>query len=313
VTSCASLRSTVACRRQTYPASFLTHFTRTMSSQAFLADHALRAFTWSFCYKPCGNAGGLARHQNSSGHGTRPSLSNHARDREWNGPSITVTYHERFRGVFKSITFCICPILTSPKASPVDKHGHVLPAGAPPAKDSSPSPINGEPGDTSSEPWGDFGSRIAFDFAEHHFVKLQSSAPGIARGLNIWAAQALRANEQAQWSSPEELYHTIDTIKLGDIVWATDNFSYTGKRPNGAAPKWMDTTYELCCCDIRAVIHKQLAAPEFKDKVEYRPYMQFNRHRRRIYSNVMSGNRAWMCAVRIVLYMRMQVLNYILD
>jgi hypothetical protein len=83
-----------------------THFTRAMSAQAFLADHALRAFTCSFCYKPCGNAGGLARHQASSGHGTRPSLSGHARDNEWSGPSITVTYHERFRGTFKFILFC---------------------------------------------------------------------------------------------------------------------------------------------------------------------------------------------------------------
>jgi hypothetical protein len=165
---------------------------------------------------------------------------------------------------------------------------------------------NGEPGDTTSGPWGDFGSRIAFDFAEHHFVELQSSAPGIARGLNIWAAQALRANEQARWSTPEELYHTIDTIKLGDIVWTTDDFSYTGERPNGAAPKWMDATYELCRRDIRAVIHEQLTAPEFKDKVEYRPYMQFNRHGRRIYSNVMSGNRAWMRAVCSLIHDRNQ-------
>jgi hypothetical protein len=187
-------------------------------------------------------------------------------------------------------------------ASPVDETREILPPHAPPAGTPSSSSLNdGEPGGASSHPWGDFGSRITFDFAEHHFVELQSSAKGIARGLDLWAAQALRAKEEARWASPEAMYDTIDAIQLGDVAWSTDHFYYTGPRPDGASPQWMDTTYELCRRDVRKVIHQQLASPEFKDQSEYRPYMQFNGRGRRVYSNVMSGSRAWMRAVSSLL------------
>jgi hypothetical protein len=182
-------------------------------------------------------------------------------------------------------------------ASPVDKQSNVLPASTSPAGDFTPSLNDSEPGGATAHQWGDFGSRIAFDFAEHHFGELQSSASGITRRLDIWAAQALRAGERAQWNNLDQLHNTINAVKLGEAAWSTDEFYYTGERSDRAAPKWMDVKHELCWRNVCWVVHQQLVSPEFKDRVDYCLYRQFNHGQNRVYSNVMSGERAWQRAV----------------
>ena len=79
----------------------------------------------------------------------------------------------------------------------------------------------------------------------------------------------------ATWKSAAELYETIDTIQHGNAPWKTYSFRYKGPLPP-TPPLWMTRTYELCTRDTRQVLQQQFTNPDFKDKIDYTPYMQFN-------------------------------------
>ncbi|KAJ7483958.1 hypothetical protein B0H11DRAFT_2416136 [Mycena galericulata] len=140
--------------------------------------------------------------------------------------------------------------------------------------------------------WAPFESRTEFDFAHYHFVELQSSAAQIDKALDLWAAQVLQHGDCPPWRNAQDLYDTIDAIQHGDAPWKVYEIQYTGPRPLHP-PKWMTETYELCARDSRKVLHQQLANPDFKDKIDYSPYRQFDTDGQRVWSNLMSGDWAW--------------------
>ncbi|KAF7977691.1 hypothetical protein HWV62_2942 [Athelia sp. TMB] len=141
--------------------------------------------------------------------------------------------------------------------------------------------------------WDPFDSRADFNFAWFHFMKEQTSEAGINTALDIWAASLLPFGADTPWKNADELYSTIDVIQLGDAPWKTVKVRYTGPLPAGQPPKWMTETYEFCFRNTRQVLHQQLASPNFKSKTHYVPYRQFNPQKRRVYSNLMSGDWAW--------------------
>ncbi|KAJ7102682.1 hypothetical protein C8R43DRAFT_1092270 [Mycena crocata] len=141
--------------------------------------------------------------------------------------------------------------------------------------------------------WSPFSSRTEFDFANFHFVEAQSSEGQINTALDLWTAQVLRHNETAPWKRAKDLYKTIDAIQHGDAPWKVYKLQYTGPKPAGLPPKWMTEEYELCARDCRTLLHHQLATPDFKDKINYAPYRQFDACGRRVWSNLMSGDWAW--------------------
>jgi hypothetical protein len=55
----------------------------------------------------------------------------------------------------------------------------------------------------------------------------------------------------------------------------------------------MTETYELCTRDSQQVLHHQLATKQFKDKINYIPYHQFNSGGQWVWSNLMSMDWAW--------------------
>ncbi|KAJ6537478.1 hypothetical protein DFH09DRAFT_1177821 [Mycena vulgaris] len=168
---------------------------------------------------------------------------------------------------------------------PCDRHGTYLPPKTPPPPHSH---LAGEaPGS-----WAPFESRTEFDFAHYHFVELQSSATEINKALDLWAAQVLRHGDSPPWRTAQGLYDAIDLIQHGDAPWKMYQIRYTGPRPP-VPLKWMTETYELCTRDSRTVLHQQLANPDFKDKIDYSPYRQFDADGKRVWSNLMSGDWAW--------------------
>ncbi|KAJ7202083.1 hypothetical protein GGX14DRAFT_370690 [Mycena pura] len=176
---------------------------------------------------------------------------------------------------------------THPKLNglPCDQNGVYLPPGVPP-------PPLAQPNAHSPGSWKPFTSRTEFDFAHYHFVELQSSAPEIAKALDLWAAQVLEHGTSPPWRTAQELYDTIDAIQHGDAPWKVFEIHYTGPRPP-VPPKWMLETYELCTRDSREVLRLQLANADFKGHVDYAPYRQFNAKGKRVWSNLMSGDWAW--------------------
>ncbi|KAI0038131.1 hypothetical protein FA95DRAFT_1665594 [Auriscalpium vulgare] len=149
--------------------------------------------------------------------------------------------------------------------------------------------------DVQENSWHPFESRVAFDFAYHHFADNQSSVRRINEALDIWTACLLRHGDAAPWRTAKQMYATIDDIQNGDAPWTTVSLKYRGPLPAGTPPKWMTQTYDLCLRDTRVVLQNQLKSPEFrgKDQVNYVPYRQFDEGGKRVYSNFMSGDWAY--------------------
>ncbi|KAJ7798569.1 hypothetical protein B0H14DRAFT_3092899 [Mycena olivaceomarginata] len=166
--------------------------------------------------------------------------------------------------------------------------GHYLPPlSVPPPL--PPPPVHGQ----DPAAWAPFGSRAEFDFAQFHFVKLQSSAANINTALDLWAASVMQFGGTVPWKNSDELYATIDKIQSGHMPWQTYRMRYTGPLPPGTAPRWMTQTYEICTRDLRAVLHHQLETTSFKGDIDMVPYRQFNHAGKRVWSNLMSGDWAW--------------------
>ena len=116
--------------------------------------------------------------------------------------------------------------------------------------------------------------------------------------FDLWAASGDNGTEPP-FTSHNDLYETIDSIKLGDLPWICFTVKYSSPLLVGEvmAPTWMMTEYEVWCCDVWLLMHSQLANPDFDGKVDYSPLQIFGPTSKREWSNVMSGNWAWKQAV----------------
>lgn len=149
--------------------------------------------------------------------------------------------------------------------------------------------------------WKPFPDRLAFDFAEYHYVKLQSSKAQINEGLDLWLAATLKSGspEGVPWRNADEMYSTIDEIEQGGVGWTTVDFSYLGPKPS-TPPKWMLQTYQLNRRDALALLLSQLEDKEFTGHFNYTPYTEYDGNRDRVFSNLMSGE--WANAEAVSLY-----------
>lgn len=152
---------------------------------------------------------------------------------------------------------------------------------------------------TFDNPWAPFEDRLAFDWAQYHYVKLQSSADGIHKGLDLWLAAIIKNKSHGNipWTSAHDLYNTIDSIQAGNAPWKTYKFGYTGPRPDGVAPQWMKDEYELNTRDLLVVLERQLASSEFNGHFNTTPCQEFGPNGDRVWSSVMLGHWAFKEAV----------------
>ncbi|KDR82217.1 hypothetical protein GALMADRAFT_58542, partial [Galerina marginata CBS 339.88] len=143
-----------------------------------------------------------------------------------------------------------------------------------------------------------FEDRVAFDFAQYHYVELQSSEGEIAKGLDLLCAMGIKygSRDGLPWKSAKDLYATIDSIQSGTAPWKTYKFRYTGPKPS-TPPRWMEEEYELNLRDILKVFEEELMSSEFKDDCDYAPYLEFDPQGDRVWSNLMSGDWAYRQAV----------------
>jgi hypothetical protein len=178
-------------------------------------------------------------------------------------------------------------------AQPCDKDGHYIPSTYPP---SAYQPLDATP-ENAFHPFED---RLAFEFADHHFSRQQSSGPLIDRALQLWAAQSAKnGHDDVPWKSANDMYQTIDQIKQGDNPWKTIPFRYQGPLPEDP-PKWMAEDFLLVTRDIRHLLHEQIACTDFDGHWDYVPYREFNSAGDRVWNNLMSGDWAAKQAVRVL-------------
>ncbi|KAI9435153.1 hypothetical protein H4582DRAFT_1817832 [Lactarius indigo] len=226
------------------------------------------SFFCSFCRDNFHSQGGLAKHVNSK----------HGKNSTFAGMAAALQSH----------TFICHPHLS---AWPCSSDGRFL-------RDLSQPPTS-ELLESRSNPWLPFSDRLAYEWAHYHYIHLQSSAGDIQRGLDLWRATVMMYQtdhsscDGVPWKSATEMYGTIDSISAGGVGWTTYQLSYSGPQPTGAAPQWMQETYELNVRDVLSVFKEQLASKEFDGEFEYTPYEEYNKNGSHIYSNLMSGNWAF--------------------
>ena len=152
---------------------------------------------------------------------------------------------------------------------------------------------------TSNNPWAPFEDRVAFDFAQYHYVELQCSEGEIAKGLDLLCAMGIKygSRDGSPWKTAKELYATIDSIQTGSAPWKSYKFRYNGPKPS-MPPCWMEEEYELNLRDILKVFEEELSSTEFKNESDYAPYLEFDPQSNCVYSNLMSGNWVHRQAVR---------------
>ncbi|KAH9024047.1 hypothetical protein EDB85DRAFT_2150734 [Lactarius pseudohatsudake] len=126
-------------------------------------------------------------------------------------------------------------------------------------------------------PWSPFGDRLEYEWAHYHYIRLQSSAGDIQRGLDLWRATVMKYQTDhdscngVPWKSTAEMYGTIDSISAGGVAWTTYQFSYDGPRPtSGTLPRWMQETYDLNVRNVLSVFEEQLASKEFDGSWAFR-------------------------------------------
>jgi hypothetical protein len=155
----------------------------------------------------------------------------------------------------------------------------------------------------SENPWAPFRDRLDYDWAYFHYIRLQSSKSDILEGLELWRAAVIKhsndPNHGVPWRNADELYQTIDLIQAGDTPFKSTTLYYDGPKPP-TPPRWMEEEYELNVRDILSVIEQILATSEFKDKIEFIPYAEFDPNGDRVYSNLNSGLWANQQAVSIL-------------
>ncbi|KAF7324273.1 C2H2-type domain-containing protein [Mycena venus] len=222
------------------------------------------SYTCPECQKECGSPSGLTRHRRAKHRQFTPAPEGEDEN----------SFQRRFHPTLNAL--------------PCDAAGQYLPPFAPPAPLPAP-PADGQ----DPAAWAPFGSRLEFDFAQYHFVELQTSERYINTALDLWAASVMKSGDTVPWKNAAELYATIDEIQQGHMPWKTYEMRYTGPLPAGTPPKWMTQTYEVCTRNLRDLLHHQLESNSFKDHVDMIPYQQFNHDGHRVWSNLMSGDWAW--------------------
>ena len=114
--------------------------------------------------------------------------------------------------------------------------------------------------------------------------------------MDIWASKS--GDHNPPFVNHKDLYHTIDSIPLGDVAWKALSVSYSGEIPaGGEVPPWVTSEYEVWYRDPLSVLENQLANPDFKGKFHISPYREYNENGERVWSDVMSANWAWKQAV----------------
>lgn len=165
---------------------------------------------------------------------------------------------------------------------PCTPEGDPLPPGTPP----SPPTIN--PADYSP-----FQDRFDFQIAQFLFKKVQMSGKNIDELMYLWAAQSLKNDGTAPFTSHKELYALIDAIPFGDAPWQSFSVKYDGELPEGTPPSWMLAEYEVWFRDPAVVLKNMLENSDFSGEFDYSAFREYDEKGERKWKDFMSGNWSW--------------------
>lgn len=123
------------------------------------------------------------------------------------------------------------------------------------------------------------------------------SAGDIDTLLQLWGQSHQDCGCPSPFQTHRDAYKKIDSIKVGDVPWKSFTLKYDGDLPASDVPPWMKSEYQIWYRDPRLVIQNMFLNPEFKDGMDYAPYIKTDPSSGRIFHDFMSGEWAWEKAV----------------
>ena len=95
-----------------------------------------------------------------------------------------------------------------------------------------------DPFESCDNLWLPFNSRLEFEWAYYHYVRLRSSAEDIQQGLNLWRAAVSKSDscDKVLLQNTKDMYDTIDSITVSGVGWTTYQLFYDGPWPSGIVP-----------------------------------------------------------------------------
>ena len=143
---------------------------------------------------------------------------------------------------------------------------------------------------------------------------MQLSTSQIDSLMHLWSASLVNSSMSPPFHNHWDMYNTIDCTTFGDIPWSSFSLQYNSEKPTDSVLAWMDTSYEICYRDPRAVIHRMLANPDFKDYMDYVPYCEYDpKTLERCWQDFMSGDWAWQQAVSHFISISFQLTIHLYD
>ncbi|KAG2111853.1 hypothetical protein BD769DRAFT_1674233 [Suillus cothurnatus] len=142
---------------------------------------------------------------------------------------------------------------------PCDAHGHFL--------DDNALPPSCEP--RSPNDWTPFHNRTEFETANLFYAQNPTPAWKIDAHLALWASTLLKHGDTPPFADHRDLYATIDAIPLGEVKWESFLCLYTGEKPEGSYPPWMDGTFDVWYQDPHQVVQNMLANPDFTHEMDF--------------------------------------------
>lgn len=129
------------------------------------------------------------------------------------------------------------------------------------------------------------------------FFKNKFSAGKIDDILRLWSESLDRYGDEPPFQDHQEMYNTIDAIRLGSIPWESFSFTYSDPDITPDSPKWMTVDYTIWYRDPRQLFLNMLQNPDFVNAFDYIPFREYDEDGNRRYETFMSGDWAWKQAV----------------
>ncbi|KAK0224855.1 hypothetical protein EDD85DRAFT_778138 [Armillaria nabsnona] len=130
----------------------------------------------------------------------------------------------------------------------------------------------------------------AFKLADLIYRRNQMPANQINNLLQIWDTMLLE-EQSPPYANVNDLYETIDATTLRTVSWECFSVSYNG--PDKDDAPWKTATYDVWFRDPQAILHSQLANPDFANEMDFTPKWVKDNHEKHCYQDFMSGNWAW--------------------
>jgi hypothetical protein len=81
--------------------------------------------------------------------------------------------------------------------------------------------------------------------------------------LGLWAASLVIHDDDPPFSNAHQMYDTIDSTPLGDVLWESFSIHYDSAQPTENIPSWMESEYDVWFQDPRSLVHNILSNPDF--------------------------------------------------